>query len=143
MKKVQKVTRLSLGNDHFHDFILFGLVSSEPDYKLSLEINKKFKIALKNISPVRIQGNDEIFSRFSYTDEAVNHVYNLVSNRSDKAYLLSKIKNIDYLLQIIVSENDHDIKKIAAGLRELDSVTAVFIIDIKTLRDKNLEYLNQ
>ncbi len=54
MKKIQKVTRLRLHNDENHDYILLGLVSAEPDYKLSLALNKKFGISLKNISPLKI-----------------------------------------------------------------------------------------
>jgi hypothetical protein len=83
-----------------------------------------------------------VFSRFSNVNDTRNSIFNLISNRADKAYLLNKLKNIDYLLQILVSENESDLNDITSSLREVDGVTAVFNIDIKTLKDKNLHYLN-
>jgi len=142
MKKIQKVTRLKLHNDENHDYILLGLVSAEPDYKLSLSLNKKFGISLKNISPLKIPGIELVFSRFSNANDTRNNIFNLISNRADKAYLLNKLKNIDYLLQIMVSEDESDLNRITSNLREVDAITAVFNIDIKTLKDKNLHYLN-
>jgi len=142
MKKIQKVTRLKLHNDQNHDFILLGLVSAEPDYKLCLSLNKKFGISLKNISPLKITGIEHAFSRFSNTNNPGNIVFYLISNRTDKIYLLNKLKNIDYLLQIMVPENESDLKNITSKVREVEAVTAVFDIDIKTLKDKNSHYLN-
>lgn len=142
MKKIQKVTRLRLQNDENHDYILLGLVSAEPDYKLSLSLNKKFSISLKNISPLKIPGIELAFSRFSNTNDTRNSIFILISNRAGKAYLLNKLKNIDYLLQIMVSEVESDLNKITSNLREVEAITAVFNIDIKTLKDKNLQYLN-
>ena len=142
MKKIQKVTRLKLHNDQNHDFILLGLVSAEPDYKLCLSLNKKFGISLKNISPLKITGIEHAFSRFSNTNNPGNIVFFLISNRTDKIYLLNKLKNIDYLLQIMVPENESDLKNITSKVREVEAVTAVFDIDIKTLKDKNSHYLN-
>ncbi len=52
MKSTQKVTRVKLNIEQNNDYILLGLVSTEPDYKLSLSLNKKFRISLKTISPV-------------------------------------------------------------------------------------------
>jgi hypothetical protein len=142
MKKTQKVTRLKLHNDQNRDYILLGLVSAEPDYKLSLSINKKFGISLKNITPLKIPGIELAFSRFSNTNDSKNNIFNLISNRADKMYFLNKLKNIDYLLQIMASEDESDLNKITSDLRAIEAVTAVFNIDIKTLKDKNLLYLN-
>ena len=142
MKKIQKVTRLKLHNDENHDYILLGLVSAEPDYKLSLSLNKKLSISLKNISPIKIPGIELVFSRFSNANNPGNNIFNLISNRADKAYFLNKLKNIDYILQIMVAENEPDLNNITSRLREVEAVTAVFNIDIKTLKDKNLHYLN-
>jgi len=145
MKSTQKVTRIKLKINPHNDYVLLGLVSSEPDYKLSLSLNNKFKISLKNISPVRLSGDynsEPAFSRFSNNDSAEDMVFNLVSNRSGKNFLLKKLRNIDFLFQIH-SENEININNITSILREIDIVTAVFNIDINTLKDKNLQYLTQ
>lgn len=146
MKSTQKVTRLKLNIEQVDDYILLGIVSAEPDYKISLSLNKKFRISLKNISPVRLPGDDESqfsFSRFSNNDDSADLNIILISNRSGKNYLLKKLKNIDYLIQIQSSENDPNLNEITSSLREIDSVTAVFNIDINTIKDKNLNYLTQ
>jgi hypothetical protein len=146
MKSIQKVTRLKLNIEQNNDYILLGLVSAEPDYKLSLSLNRKFRISLKSISPVHLTENAEsefIFSRFSNYDDRADLKINLISNRTGKDYLLKKLKNIDYLLQIQSSENDPNLNDITSSLREIDSVTAVFNIDINTIKDKNLLYLTQ
>jgi hypothetical protein len=146
MKSTQKVTRVKLNIEQNNDYILLGLVTAEPDYKISLSLNKKFRISLKNVSPVHLQGVDGsqvTFSRFSNNDDRADLKLILVTNRSGKDYLLKKLKKIDYLLQIHCSENDPNLDVITSDIREIDSVTAVFNIDTSTIKDKNLHYLTQ
>jgi hypothetical protein len=146
MKSTQKITRVKLDIDQNNEFILLGLVSAEPDYKLSLSLNNKFSISLKNISPLKLSREDKselTFSRFSNNDDRTDLIFVLVSNRSDKNYLLSKLKNIDYLLQIQIAEKEANLTLITSYLREIDTITAVFNINMNTLKDKNLHYLTQ
>jgi hypothetical protein len=144
MKSTQKVTRVKLNVEQNNDYILLGLVSTEPDYKLSLSLNKKFRISLKTISPVSLTGNnkpDLTFSRFSNNDPTSGLRFTLISNRSGKNFLLEKLKNIDYLLQI--SDGEAELDLITSNLREIDTITAVFNISFKTMKDKNIHYLTQ
>ena len=146
MKSAQKVTRVRLDIEQNYEYILIGLVSAEPDYKLSLALNKKFRISLKNISPLRLSADNNsefIFSRFSNNDDRTDLIFILISNRSGKNYLLNKLKNIDYLLQIHISEKEVNLNLITSYLREIDTITAVFNINTDTLKDKNLHYLTQ
>jgi hypothetical protein len=146
MKNTQKITRLKLNIGEDTDYTLLGIVSSEPDYKLSLSLNKKFSITLKNISPLRIPGdnNTELtFSMFSNNEDPAGLFFNLVSNRSGKYFLISKLKNIDYLLQLQIPEKEAKLSRIVTDIREIETVTAVFNIDTSTLKDKNLHYLKQ
>jgi len=144
MKSTQKVTRLKLNVEQNNDYILLGIVSCEPDYKLSLSLNKKFRISLKNILPLKLPGDNKSelsFSRFSNNEDPSDLKFNLISNRSGKNFLLNKLKNIDYLLQIQTSENDVNFNFINLNLREIDTITAIFNIDINSIKDKNLHYL--
>ena len=146
MKNIRKVTRVKLQIDHVNDFILIGLVSSEADYKLSLSLNKKFKISLKNISPVKINETSRTelqFSRFSDISQSPDRIFNLFSNRSGKYFLISKLRNIDYILHIHDPDNKPIISEIISSLREIDCITAVFNIDTDTIKDKNLHYIMQ
>jgi hypothetical protein len=144
MKSTQKVTRVKLNVEQNNDYILLGLVSTEPDYKLSLSLNKKFRISLKTIPPVSLTGNnkpDLTFSRFSNNDPTSDFRFTLISNRSGKNFLLEKLKNIDYLLQI--SDGEAELNLITSNLREIDTITAVFNISFNTIKDKNIHYLTQ
>jgi len=145
MRNRQKITRVQLSISPQEEASVFGIVSSDADYKLSLALNKKFRIALKNAAPLKITDNirQEItFSRFS--DISISDItYNLISNRSGKEYFIQKLKNIDYIFQVLNAENEIDVNTITANLREIESINAVFSIDINTFRDKNLHYLIQ
>lgn len=144
MRRVQKITRIQLKVNQIEEVALFGIVSSEPDYKLSLTLNEKFRIALKNISPVTItddNGNELTFSRFSDSISASAVNFNLVANRTGKNFLLKKLKNVDYLFRVQEPDIENYNDRITTLLKEIDSITAVFILDSKSIKDKNLQYL--
>lgn len=146
MKSIQRITRVQLKINQKDEFILLGIVSAEPDYKLSLSINKKFRVSLKNILPLKITddtGSELAFSRFSDSSKSPDVVFNLFSNRSGKSFLLKKLKNVDYIFQVQDAEMGNNTDQITASLREIESVNAVFNIDINTFKDKNLQYLTQ
>jgi hypothetical protein len=146
MKSLQKVTRVQLKVNQDEESILMGIVSAEPDYKLSLALNKEFRISLKNITPLNLvdeSGYELLFSRFSDSSGSPDRVFSLISNRSGKNFLIKKLKNIDYIFQVHDPESGINNAEIASRLREIDSLTAVFIIDIVTLKDKNSQYLIQ
>lgn len=144
MQNSQKVKRVQLKVNQLNDFALLGIVTSEPDYKLSLTLNKKFGISLKYASPLEVRDPNQtelIFSRFSDISNSAGLTFNLISNRSGKHFLFNKLKNIDYILQVHDSENDANISQITDILREIESVNAIFTIDINTFKDKNLHLL--
>ncbi|HAX93144.1 MAG TPA: IPExxxVDY family protein [Bacteroidales bacterium] len=123
---------------------LIGIVSSEPDYRLSLKLNRKLGIALKSISPVEFAdetGAEFRFSRFSDSPSHPTSGLQLVCNRSLRNFLLPKLKNIDFLILIPGSTDEQILEKLMADLRETDSISGVFNIDPKALKDKNLKYL--
>lgn len=144
MKSTQKITRVQLKINQTEEFAMFGIVSSEPDYKLSLTLNKKFQLSLKNISPVTItddNGNEFTFSRFSDSNGATDVNFNLIANRTGKNFLLKKLKNVDYIFLVQEPDAENNIGRITTKLKEIDSITAVFIIDSKSIKDKYLQYL--
>jgi hypothetical protein len=146
MKRIQKITRVQLNIDHDEKFFLLAIVSAEPDYKLSLSINSKLGISLKNISPLKIagdNGSEILFSRFSYITGSPEIIFTLVSNRSGKHFLLKKLKNVDYVFKIYQPEYENKIDRIIASLREVESVNAVFNVEADILKDKMLKLLNQ
>jgi hypothetical protein len=146
MKSLQKISRVKLKVKQNINFVLFGIVSSEPDYKLSLELNKKFLISLKHISPIKLtdkNGHHLPFSRFSYTDTSSELIYSLISNRNGKHFFINNLKNIDFLFQVQNPENEENINLMTSDLREIEIITAIFNLSINKIKDKNLQYLSQ
>jgi hypothetical protein len=147
MKKNQKITKIQLDLNNPDEFIIMGIVSAEPDYKVSLSINKKLGLSLKNIAPADLSGISppEIsFSRFSDDTGSPELIYFLIANRTGSNYLVKKLKNIDYLFIIHDLESpgdDRDISPIVSRLKEADHITAVFSIDIDLIGEKYLQHL--
>jgi hypothetical protein len=144
MKKGEKIIRVHLKQSSKNEYYLLGLVSTEPDYRLSLALNKKILLSLKNNTPIEFtdkKGELLNFSRFSDLNGAPEIIYNLISNKSDKNILLKKFKNIDFFLQVHDFEGIKNIDMIINYLREIDRVTAVFKIDVDKIKDKNIHYL--
>jgi hypothetical protein len=144
MKSAQKITRVQLKGNHIDESLWLGIVSAEPDYKLSLILNKKFNLSLKSHSPVIINddnGSELEFSRFSDLTYSPDIFFNLISNRSGNNFLLKKLKNIDFIFQVHNLNNKNDHNQFTSRLRETRSITAVFIIDSMLIKEKSLQHL--
>lgn len=144
MKSAQRITKVQLKVNPSEELSLIGIVSAEPDYKLSLAINKKLKIALKNSEPLKIKDdeNELIFSKFTFHDEAAELTCNLFSNRSGQSCLLRKIRNVDFIMQIHHPElSEEEANQMFTVIRDVPGVTAVFNLPFSNLKDKNLKYL--
>ena len=144
MKGRPKVTRIQLDDHTDDEFVIFGLDSTEADYKLYQLLNKKLKITLRNVNTIDLKevGRMKLsFSRYSDTSSSPEITFNLISNRSDKDYLLKKLKKIDYFFRINSFANRFNIEQLTSTLREIDRITAVFRLDPLEIKDKNLVYL--
>lgn len=145
MKSVQRIKKVQLKVNPSGDFSLIGIVSAEPDYKLSLAINKKLKINLKNSDPLKIDADavDEFsFSRFTFHDDPAELTYILISNRCGQGCLIRKLKNIDFFMQLHHPEiSPEEASRIISSVREVQGVTAIFNLTAEELKDKNFRYL--
>jgi hypothetical protein len=145
MRSSTKITRVQLKVNQNSESVLAGIVSAEPDYKLSLSINRKLKISLRSQNPLLLsddKGTELAFSRFSDMSSNLGPV-ELISNRIDKNFLIRKLKNIDYIFQIHGTGDTAAVDRIISSLKGTESVTAVFIIDPKSIKDKNLHHIIQ
>jgi uncharacterized protein with ACT and thioredoxin-like domain len=149
MKKNQKITKVRLDLKNENEFLILGIVSAEPDYKVSLSINKKLGLSLRNITPIALSGDsghEVAFSRFSDAAGSPGLVYFLLANRSGNNFLIKKLKNIDYIFLVHDMEStDSDwvrsISVITSSLKESEFLNAVFQIDISVLGEKTLHHL--
>ncbi len=144
MKSSPKIKKVTLNIGENAEAILFGIVAAEPDYKISIALNRKLGISLKSNLPVILkdENNEElIFSRFSSSSDPSEPVYDLTSNRSGKHYLIRKMKNMDYFLHIHNIDIESDTGRIISLLRNIECITAVFKIGTEILKDRNSGFL--
>jgi hypothetical protein len=143
MSREKKITRHTIESGEPQPFHFLGVVSSEPDYRLSVMINMHLGCDLRKCSDeitVTAQAGKQTFSRFT----PGNPAFALVSNRSGAAVLIRKLKNIDFLIIPGTGEkNDrNEAERLAASLREIPEITAVFIFDSREISDRNLALLS-
>ena len=142
MNRDKKITRHTIESGDPQPFIFLGVVSSEPDYRLSVMINMHLGSDLRKCSDEIIldtPSGTQTFSRFT----PGNLSFALVSNRSGTNILIRKLKNIDFLIMPGTGQkNDRkEAERMAALIREIPEVTAVFIFDSREITDRNLALL--
>jgi hypothetical protein len=144
MKSNEKKIKVPLHFISDDNYLLFGIISTEPDYKLSLLINKKFHISLKNQPPLEVRDNGGVqtfFGKFSDYSGAPETSYNLIANKSGNSFLLKKMKNYDYLFLIQDSNNNINADIFIQKMREAGIFRAVYPINLGEVNKKYMEYL--
>jgi len=137
MNKGGKITRHTIPGREIKEFFFLGVVSAEPDYRLSVLINRHLGTDLRKCDDeiaVQTDSGKPSFSRFTTVPPDLS----LVSNRSEGYILLRKLKNIDFFLLFCGQTERHKTEELAATLREIPEITAVFVLDSRKISDRNL-----
>jgi len=142
MSRDKKITRHTIESGDPQPFIFLGVVSSEPDYRLSVMINMHLGSDLRKCSDeitMSAPSGTRTFSRFT----PGNLAFTLVSNRSGANVLIRRLKNIDFLIIPGTGQKDDrkEAERMASSLREIPEITAVFIFDSREITDRNLAML--
>lgn len=120
------------------DFLVFGIVTSEPNYRLSWLINQSLNIALKETPPVKLYHQKrqvvQQFGRFSYLTN-LDELYQLIQNKSEQGFLLEEYKQVDFLLKIEGLSEDG--KTILSKIKAIKNISLVFEIKPGQLKSKN------
>ena len=139
MNSSSKITRLTIGSDKSEPFNLLGIVTSEPDYTISLRINKKTGIALRHSDEEIFTGpeNDRVsFSLFTTPDNS----HALVANKSEKKFLINKLNKIDFLF-IQRSGHSSNFTDLVKTIRSIEGVTAVFVFNSAEVKERNIDLI--
>lgn len=132
-----KITRHTIPGEERQEFFFLGVVSAEPDYRLSVLINRHLGTDLRKCDDeiaVQPDSGRPSFSRFTTVPPELS----LVSNRSEGHILLRKLKNIDFFLLICGQVDIQKAEELAATLRDIPEITAVFVLDSRKITDRNL-----
>jgi hypothetical protein len=129
------INKVQLSNEPAGYSSIFGIVSAEPAYKLSVLINQTLGSSLQITESLSVSYGERTtgFPRFSDKSDLPHSSLSLIQNRSEEQSLMRKFPNIDY---IVIRSGEADLtseeQRYATRLRSIKHVTAVFIID----RDK-------
>ncbi len=127
-KKVHKLT-FNVEND----YKLIGIASHENDYRLTWAINKALGVTLirkEDLKLVHPKHKIEVnYSIFNYNDENNYVNYNLISNKSEKGFLLPEIKNIDFVLKVSGDPEIDFLNNILVSLKKIDIIITAYIIE--------------
>jgi hypothetical protein len=138
----KKVKKVQMNFNPGQAINLYGIVSSEPDYKISMEINKALNISLKSVTPALVkQGNAEetAFARFSDISDLPDSWISIIRNRSNNYYLFRKFPNFDYIAAVYTESENFSAEGFAAKLRSVKHISAVFLTDKKNIEPEVLE----
>lgn len=135
-----KITRHTIPGEERQEFFFLGVVSAEPDYRLSVLINKHLGTDLRKCDDeiaVQSDPGKPSFSRFTTVPPGLS----LVSNRSEGHILVRKLKKIDFFLLFCKQTERQKTEELATNLREIPEITAVFVLDSRKITDRNLPLL--
>jgi len=136
----RKKTVHTIAGEKSPEFSFLGVVSAEPDYRLSVLINRHLGADLRKCDEeisVHTDSGRACFSRFTTVPPELS----LVSNRSEGQILLRKLNKIDFFLIICGESGREKAEQLAATLREIPEITAVFVLESSKITDRNLPLL--
>jgi hypothetical protein len=140
MTREKKITRHTIESGEPQPFIFLGVVSAEPDYRLSVMINRHLGTNLRKCREeiiISSASTTSSFARFTTDDLA----FTLVSNRNSGNFLLRKLKNIDFIIIPGRTPDLNATEKLLSSLREIPEITAVFLFNSRDYNDRNLSLL--
>lgn len=130
MKK-KKVHKLVF--DAVSDFYLLAIASHENDYRLTWALNQNLNLKLIKVDDFtcnhpkqKIIAN---YSMYNFDDENNHLKYNLISNKSEKGFLLPDFKNIDFILRISGEIDQDSLNTIVQKLKKIDIIITAFTIE--------------
>ena len=128
MKKHHK-----LDCSHDYMFKVLAINSHSKAYKLCWHLNKNLELNFQKMDNQKI--NKELsFTRYK-SEGADGSIFNLLSNRSKKGYMIPSQKSVNYFL--IINKEDWKIKKneLLSKLREINEILLLFELELE--KEKN------
>ena len=128
------------------NYDLFGIVSNIKEYKLAWILNKIFSIDLIKFDDLIItKYNQKIFQISNYFYKTDEFITRLLKNRlinkgsyNNEKFLINKLSNFDYFLQVYNHSNEFNKKEIINKLNTESSIQFANFVDINLIKEKDL-----
>jgi hypothetical protein len=144
------------------DYYLIAIHTTLEDYRLAYFINQHLPTNLsksKEEIHISIKEGETQFSRFYFNDDDNFISWNLIQNKNEvvgnkeiinqdlfsnsaqevatKVFLLPELKKVDYFLKIESDEDDVKISDIIKKIKNIKSLSTVYVVDTETIKSKN------
>ena len=119
------------------EFILIGIVTSEPIYRISWLINEMLSVQLKETQSIKVYNNQrqivQEFSKYSFCNDDETY-FHFLQNKSEQGILIEEKKQVDYWIKT----DDFSIKPndLISKLNTLKNVNLAFEVNPNTLKSK-------
>ncbi|MGE0561338.1 MAG: IPExxxVDY family protein [Flavobacteriales bacterium] len=132
------MSKFTLNIEEDYDFSLIGISCHAKDYRLCYELNKILEIDLVRGEDLDIDSKSSKanYALYDYIDEENFIDYYLLSNRSNKGFLIPEHKSTDFFLLLKGASNNDIIENIINKISEIQLVLTSFQIDVNTLKSK-------
>lgn len=121
------------------EFILFGILSQEKDYKLCFEINRKLGTEFKKDNDLEIlPGKQTVasnFSRYVMEDEDERLMY-LLANRGTNGLLIPEHKQINFFLLLKGSFFEEEKETMIQKMKQVNVVQGIYELETRKLKSK-------
>lgn len=132
------MSKFTLNIEEDYDFSLIGISCHAKDYRLCYELNKILEIDLVRGEDLDIDSKNTKanYALYDYIDEENFIDYYLISNRSNKGFLIPEHKSTDFFLLLKGASNNDIIENIINKISEIQLVLTSFQIDVNSLKSK-------
>ena len=156
------VLKLQLEEFNEVDYELVAIHSSLDDYRLAYHINLKLPILLsrnKDEVSVKVKEGNAFFSIYTFEDYIENSKWSLIQNKyninliqknakqslfndstsltSQKVFLISEHKKVDYFLKIENNTTNLTIKTIVLHLNQIEQISTAYSLIPEIIKSKN------
>lgn len=130
--------RLTLSILEEFPFLVYGISSTDRDYRLCWGINKTLGLSLKLEKPVEVinkAGYPAEHALYTCMYEPDQVKYRLVENKAPRSLFLPEVPKADFLL--IIDESPMiEPDEILSDMRKIRSVLMIFPVDLDSLKTK-------
>lgn len=136
-----KITKLKYQKEF--NFILYGITTSDNDYQLSWKISNYLNYEFVKVEDIAIEAGlssskhfFSVYKSFDLQHFSENDfcIMKIIANKSDNCIFVEEHRNIDFFILLFEIDNESLSKKILSCKSNINSINAVFQIDISKIK---------
>lgn len=124
------------------DFKIIAIASHEKDYQLAWNLNTELSFDFSKKNDLIIQKTkanvQQVFSRFSCTNDILHLTFDLIANKSEQGFLLNQFSNIDFFLKISGETSNEYMMQLNEKIKKCTFVITSFLLDKEKIKNSEV-----